>query len=66
MLAHFTWHENQHIAIEQRYDKRLVASLIGQPCSKAKSIIRAWGRTIDRAQAKFDLKDASWQYPAYP
>src|SRR5262249_50749058 len=24
MVAHFTWHEDQHIAIEKRYDKRLV------------------------------------------
>lgn len=66
MSNHFVWHENQHIAIEKRYEAKLAPLFIGKACSTAKTTLKKWGKSVDAAQAKFDTKDLNWQYPAYP
>jgi predicted secreted Zn-dependent protease len=65
MVKHFTWHEGQHISIEKKYDKKLGTLLVGKACKSANKILRKWAKSVDKAQAKFDAKDASWPYPVY-
>ena len=66
MSTHLAWHENQHIAIEKRYEAKLAPLFIGKACSTARKTLKKWGKTVDAAQAKFDAKELKWQYPAYP
>ena len=65
MVDHLAWHEAQHIKIEKSWDSKLKTMMVGRKCSSANSIIRKWQASRSAAQDAFDVKDASWPYPAF-
>jgi predicted secreted Zn-dependent protease/ribosomal protein L40E len=65
VLAHLAWHEAHHIGIENARLPNLRDRLLGAPCSRGPAIIKAWAASLDKAQAAFDAKDRSWDWPPY-
>jgi predicted secreted Zn-dependent protease len=69
VLAHFVWHESQHLAIAQSYFDSLRAAILAGPCTDAGSTaaFKAAQLPLTAAQAAFDAAQqaANWQWPPY-
>jgi len=66
VLAHFVWHESQHLAIAQSYVPQFKQAILAGPCDQASQnkIAGALNDQLNAAQSAFDAKDKSWTWPA--
>ncbi len=69
VMAHFVWHESQHLAIAQNYAPKIKAALLNGPCAHATVNAEAQAVLDDlsAAQNVFDAQQtaAGWSYPPY-
>ena len=67
VLAHFVWHESQHLAIARRYAASIKAAIMAGPCTNSGLAAKAALARLTKAQDAFDAaqKTANWQWPSY-
>ena len=68
VLAHFVWHESQHLAIARSYAASIKAAIMAGPCTNSGlAAAKAALARLAKAQDAFDAaqKTANWQWPSY-